>query len=328
MVPSPSANVTLLAATRTTLPPVELVACSNPKSPLSRWPSSRNVTPVPTTRRNGPPGTSSVSVWPLSTNSSDTAAGVELTTTSNVPMTPNWLASSPGIEMAIVPPMRPAMPPPGGRRKKPEPLVRLTIGSLPAEMVSVTSLAAMRTIRGGGVMAPGSCGRLTCSKAKLPVSDWPKSESVALVARTEMPGVTSRPPIVRTLVVELIRTSTSADRLAGRPGTLRAIEPWIEATTPVGPSSTAPLVIVTTTAPPPRFSSTSFMATDRVRRDRVLGDRELAFEPLPGDLDDRRVCRGADDDPLRARRRVDVDRHASLERDTGDAEQAHDCRCH
>ena len=150
-------------------------------------------------------------------NCSLTATTVVLMATPNVPSKPTAL---PGIANVIVPLSRPARPA-GVMTKKPSPFWSRTPAGAPASPTnSATLLAAIRTNLGG--WAPGlfcACGLswpVTCSNAKLPVSVWPRTVSVALAStRTEcagMSGVDGLPSWSTGLAVVLILTDTVVER--------------------------------------------------------------------------------------------------------------------
>ncbi len=69
------------------------VADSNTNEPVMRWPAKASSMLSPETRRNGPAGSASETVWPPTVTCSLTAAPVVLTATPKVPVN---VTGSPG----------------------------------------------------------------------------------------------------------------------------------------------------------------------------------------------------------------------------------------
>ena len=116
--PPPSERLTFASARRVTLPsasaPVppgtpsapKVVIDSNAKSPVSSWPSSASLMPVPAMRTYGPPTRFSATLSPATVSVSLTAAWPVLIASANVPVK----TASPGSERPIVPCSVPARP--------------------------------------------------------------------------------------------------------------------------------------------------------------------------------------------------------------------------
>ena len=272
VVPLPRRSETFAAATRTVVratPPGVvgvLVERSKEKSPLRLWPAMVRLMFVPSTRRYGPAGKSTINVSPPTRMRSFTRAVVLLMARPSVP-------EKPISGIATVASMRPAMPA-GVSTNAPSPPLSTTKSVVPSPMRRPTCETPMRTTRWPAAF-------VTCSKAKLPVRVWPRISSVAgwptvrpaTSTRTYGPAGRSRSitmasgpePMVnvsstRTLVL-LIATVTLPSTVM--PGSFTSISAESSPASPAEVIRKLPVPALTTTksvVPSPRCSSTPLAA--------------------------------------------------------------------
>ena len=152
-----------MAPSRVTLDPSAALTVSNAKSPVSVWPKTSSVTPVPPTCTNGPAGSFRSMGEPSMVTDSSTATPVVFTAKANAPP-----KSTPGRSTstdALTSPANPELV----SRKAPCPSVTLTRSLEPSPSVNDTLLAPTR------IANPPSAA-VVCSNAKSPRRLWPSSE--------------------------------------------------------------------------------------------------------------------------------------------------------